>query len=155
MRACSARPRRGLMTLHEEAVVAAPLDETFAFFADAKNLERITPGWLNFRIVTPSPLVMREGLEIEYRIVLYGLPLPWRTRIDVWEPGVRFVDRQISGPYRWWRHEHTFEATAGGTRVIDHVEFVPRFRWISGRLVRRDVQRIFEFRKRELSRLFA
>lgn len=144
------RPARGISVLHEQTLVAAPLDETFAFFADAMNLERITPDWLNFRIITPPPLVMREGLEIEYRIVLYGVPLPWRTRIDVWEPGIRFVDRQISGPYRWWHHEHRFEAVDGGTRVIDHVEFVPRARWISGALVRRDVRRIFEHRRRAL-----
>ena len=91
----------------------APLDETFAFFADAANLERLTPPWINFRIRTPRPIVMREGAVIDYRIGLYGLPMPWRTRIDVWEPGVRFVDRQVAGPYRWWRHEHLFECSDG------------------------------------------
>jgi ligand-binding SRPBCC domain-containing protein len=97
---------------------------------------------------------MAEGTEIEYRIVLYGLPIPWLTRIDVWEPGVRFVDRQLRGPYRWWHHEHRFEPVDGGTRVIDHVEFVPRARFVSGPMVRRDVRRIFDYRKGELSRLF-
>jgi len=140
--------------VHEETVVPASLEDTFAFFADAANLERLTPAWLNFRIRTPMPVTMAEGLEIEYRVVLHGVPIPWRSRIDVWEPGVRFVDRQVLGPYRWWRHEHRFQAVEGGTRVIDHVEFVPRFRWISGRLVRRDVQRIFAFRRQELVRLF-
>jgi ligand-binding SRPBCC domain-containing protein len=150
-----ARPARGISTLHEETIVPASLDETFTFFADAANLERLTPPWLNFRIRTPMPITMAEGLEIEYRIVLHGLPIPWLTRIDVWEPGVRFVDRQVRGPYRWWHHEHRFEAVAGGTRVIDHVEFVPRARVISGPMVRRDVGRIFAFRRRELPRLFA
>jgi ligand-binding SRPBCC domain-containing protein len=150
-----ARPVHGRTVLHEETVVPASLDETFAFFSDAANLERLTPPWLNFRIRTPMPVTMRQGLEIDYRIVLHGLPIPWRSRIDAWEPGVRFVDRQVLGPYRWWHHEHRFEAVAGGTRVIDHVEFVPRMRWLTGPLVRRDVQRIFAFRKDELARLFA
>jgi len=150
-----ARPVHGLTILHEESIVSASLEETFAFFADAANLERLTPPWLNFRIRTPMPVAMAEGVEIEYRIVLYGIPIPWLTRIDVWEPGVRFVDRQVLGPYRWWHHEHRFEAVEGGTCVIDHVEFVPRLRWLTGAFVRRDVRRIFDYRKGVLPRLFA
>ena len=146
MRASPTRPRR-ISELHRETIVPSPLDETFAFFADAGNLERLTPPWLNFRIRTPRPIAMREGAIIDYRIVLYGIPIPWKTRIDVWEPGVRFVDRQLFGPYVWWRHEHRFEPTPQGTRVIDHVEYVPRARWLSTALVRRDVERIFAYRQ--------
>lgn len=153
-RSASTRPLRGLERVVQAVVVPAPLAETFAFFADAANLERLTPDWLHFEIRTPMPLVMREGLEIEYRLRLYGVPVPWRSRIDVWEPGVCFVDRQVAGPYRWWRHEHRFEAVAGGTRVIDDVEFVPRARWISGPIVRRDVARIFAHRRRALLEIF-
>lgn len=147
------RPRTGVTTVHHEAIVPASLPRTFAFFSNAVNLERLTPSWINFRIRSPLPIEMREGTVIDYLIVLYGLPIPWRTRIDVWEPGVRFVDRQIAGPYRWWHHEHRFEHDRNGTRVIDHVEYVPRAAWISRRLVRRDVERIFEFRHHELARL--
>jgi ligand-binding SRPBCC domain-containing protein len=152
MRANTTRPPH-VSELHRETIVARPLDETFAFFADAGNLERLTPPWLNFRIRTPRPIAMREGTLIEYRIVLYGVPIPWKTRIDVWEPGVRFVDRQLFGPYVWWRHEHRFEPTAHGTRVIDHVEYVPRARWLSTPLVKRDVERIFAYRQEVLPTL--
>jgi ligand-binding SRPBCC domain-containing protein len=148
------RPDAGLTVLHYEAIVPASLEETFAFFADAANLERLTPPWLNFRIRTPMPVTMAEGLEIEYRIVLHGLPIPWRSRIGVSEPGIRFVDRQVLGPYRWWHHEHRFERAGRGTRVIDHVEFLPRLRWMTRSLVHRDVQRIFAFRTEALARLF-
>lgn len=147
------RPARGIRTLHAETIVAADLKKTFAFFSDAANLEQLTPPWINFSIRTPLPVAMREGALIDYEIVLHGLPLPWRTRIDSWEPGVCFVDRQIAGPYRWWRHEHRFEAAAEGTRVIDEVEFVPRAAFVTSALVRRDVGRIFAFRQRSLSSL--
>jgi ligand-binding SRPBCC domain-containing protein len=148
------RPNGGLRDLRTEVVLPAPLDAAFAFFADAWNLERITPPWLHFRIRTPRPLTMREGAELEYEIRLHGLPIPWRTRIDVWEPGVRFVDRQSLGPYRWWRHEHRFETVPEGTRIVDHVEYQPRVRWLSGPLVHRDVGRIFSYRRDALLRLF-
>jgi ligand-binding SRPBCC domain-containing protein len=148
------RPAHGLTRLLYETIVAAPLDEVFAFFADAANLERLTPPWLNFEITTPMPVTMREGLEIDYRIVLHGIPIPWRTLIDVWEPGVRFVDRQMVGPYRWWHHQHRFEAVAGGTRVVDEIEFVPRARWLSQWYVKRDVERIFGYRSALLPTLF-
>jgi ligand-binding SRPBCC domain-containing protein len=149
------RPNRGISHLHRETFVEEPIDRTFAFFADAANLERLTPPWLSFRIITAPPIAMHEGTLIDYRIALHGWPIPWRTRIDVWEPGVRFVDRQIMGPYRWWHHEHRFEAVGGGTRVIDHVEFVPRMRWLSGWMVRRDVERIFAYRQETLPHFFA
>jgi ligand-binding SRPBCC domain-containing protein len=147
------RPTHGIEHLHHEVVVPVPLDITFDFFSNPANLERLTPPWLSFRIRTPPPIVMREGTLIDYQIVLYGLPIPWRTRIDVWEPGIRFVDRQLLGPYRWWHHEHRFEAVPRGTRVIDHVEYVPRARWLSGRMVRRDVGRIFDYRQHTLPKL--
>jgi ligand-binding SRPBCC domain-containing protein len=152
MRARTTRPAQ-VSELYRETIVPLPLDETFDFFADAGNLERLTPPWLNFRILTPRPIAMHEGAIIDYRIVLYGLPIPWKTRIDVWEPGARFVDRQLFGPYLWWYHEHRFESVSGGTRVIDRVEYVPRVRWLSTPLVKRDVERIFAFRQNELPRL--
>ena len=148
------RPEHGFVHLHREAIVPATLADTFAFFTEASNLERLTPPWLNFRIKTPMPIVMAEGVEIDYLIVLHGWPIPWRSRIDVWEPGVRFVDRQLRGPYRWWHHEHRFEEVSGGTRVSDTVEFVPRLRWLTGTLVRRDVERIFAHRHDVLQRHF-
>lgn len=152
--AAGPRPAGVLAEVHAETLVPAPLDQTFAFFADAANLEKLTPPWLNFRIRTPLPIAMRAGAEIDYRIVLHGWPIPWRSRIDVWEPGRRFVDRQIVGPYRWWHHEHRFEAAGGGTRVIDHVEFKPRLALVTGRLVRRDVERIFAYRQQTLASVF-
>ena len=148
------RPAAPLLLLDRAAVVAAPLEETFAFFADAANLERLTPPWLNFTIRTPRPIAMREGTVIDYRIRLRGLPIPWRSRIDVWEPGLRFVDRQVIGPYRWWRHEHRFERVVDGTLVVDHVEYLPRAPVFSQRLVRRDLERIFSYRHAALTRMF-
>jgi ligand-binding SRPBCC domain-containing protein len=152
--AADAQPGSGVMRFRAEALLPAPLDRTFAFFADAANLQRLTPPWVNFRILTPMPVVMCEGLEIDYRIAIHGVPIPWRTRIDIWEPGARFVDRQISGPYRWWRHEHRFEAAGSATRVVDDIAYVPRFRWVSAGMVRRDVERIFAYRQRALARAF-
>lgn len=154
LRAGARPPFDRLAHIHRETIVERPLDETFAFFADAANLEALTPDWLNFRILTPQPITMTEGTVIDYRIVLYGVSIPWKTRIDAWEPDARFVDRQLSGPYRWWLHEHRFVPAARGTRVIDHVEYLPRARWVSGAMVRRDVERIFTFRQDRMRALF-
>lgn len=152
--AADASAPHNVESLYREIIVPASLTDTFAFFADAANLQRITPPWLHFSIRTSMPVEMRAGLEIAYRISLYGLPIPWQSRIDVWEPGVCFVDRQIIGPYRWWRHDHRFEVVRGGTRVIDHVDYAPRVGWLSGALVRRDLRRIFAYRHQVLRRLF-
>jgi ligand-binding SRPBCC domain-containing protein len=141
--------------LDSDVVLPIALADAFAFFADAANLERITPPWLHFVIKSPLPIDMHEGAGIEYRIRWHGVPLSWSTRIDRWDPPSFFVDRQVRGPYRLWRHEHRFEAVDGGTRVRDRVEYVPPLRWLSSGIVVRDVERIFAYRRHELLRLAA
>jgi ligand-binding SRPBCC domain-containing protein len=133
-----------------------PPAELFPFFADAANLDALTPPWLHFRIVTPAPIVLREGALIDYRLRVHGLPLRWRTRINVWQPPHRFVDEQIRGPYRQWIHEHTFEACDGGTLARDHVRYAVPLDFLVHRwFVRPDIERIFQFRAEALRKRFA
>ena len=126
-------------------------EEIFPFFADAANLDAITPPWLHFRIRTPLPIQMKAGALIEYSLRLHLIPIRWKTHIASWNPPHSFVDEQISGPYQKWHHTHTFEREGDGTRCIDCV----RYRHIGGMiaerlLVRPDIERIFEYRKQTL-----
>ena len=136
-----------------------PRANVFAFFADAKNLERITPSFLAFRILTPIPLDMRAGTLIDYRVAVRGLPMKWRSKITTWEPPARFADVQVRGPYREWRHTHAFEERDGGTLVVDTVQYAvrgpaPIARVINRLLVAPDLSRIFTFRHEALQDAF-
>src|SRR3954447_19432160 len=111
----------GYHTLRREQRLGAAPDEVFPFFADAGNLESITPPWLGFAITTPRPIPMHVGTIIEYRLRLHGLPIRWLTQIEAWEPGVRFVDRQLRGPYGLWHHTHEFEPTSDGATLMRDV----------------------------------
>ncbi len=136
--------------LERTQVLPGDPGEVFEFFGDAFNLEAITPSWLRFRIVTPRPIDMREGALIEYRLALHRIPIRWLTRIEAWEPGVRFVDAQIRGPYKLWHHTHTFEPDADGTLVRDRVRYAlpGGLGELAHRLfVRRDLERIFDHRQ--------
>lgn len=149
------RPRRGLSSIRRETTVPTSPEETFAFFSDARNLEVLTPDWVSFSMLTPAPIDMRRGTLIDYRIRIHGIPILWRTEITGWDPPHRFIDLQLRGPYRWWHHEHRFERCGEGTRIIDEVEFRAPFHWISHPLfVRRDVERIFDYRARALGQMF-
>ncbi|HTX30462.1 MAG TPA: SRPBCC family protein [Solirubrobacteraceae bacterium] len=143
--------------LEREQVVTRPLAEVFAFFARAENLERITPPWLSFRVTTPGPIEMARGTVIDYRLRLHGLPLRWTSRIELWEEGRRFVDRQVRGPYRLWRHLHEFAPVDGGTCVRDRVDYalpLGRAGHRLGRpLVRHDLAQIFDYRRAAVRRL--
>ena len=125
--------------------------EVFAFFADAANLQRITPDSLRFEIRSPQPIAMRSGATIHYQLSLFGLKFRWCTLIESFEPESRFVDVQTMGPYRSWRHTHTFSDAPGGTLVRDHVEYeVPLgpLGELANRLfVARQLRRIFDFRR--------
>lgn len=109
--------------LRAEVELPLELESVFKFFSKAENLERITPPELNFRILTASPVNMRVGTLIDYRLKLFGVPFSWRTLISEWEPPYAFTDEQIKGPYSLWVHRHTFEATPNGTLIRDHVRY--------------------------------
>ncbi len=144
-----------IRTFESEQWLPQSRDELFAFFADARNLDAITPPWLNFHTLTPGPIAMGEGTLIDYKLRVHGVPIRWRTQIQVWDPPRRFVDEQIRGPYRLWVHEHTFEPRDGGTLMRDHVRFAVPFDFIAyPLLVRRDVQTIFNHRSEQLRRQF-
>ena len=143
--------------LTREQTVGLPVDGVFAFFADAANLEAITPPWLRFRILTPGPIRMAAGTLIRYAIRWRGLPLSWTTRIRDWDPPGGFVDVQTRGPYRLWEHTHTFQPVAGGTLVRDVVRYALPL-GVLGRLahagwVRADLDAIFDYRARKVAEL--
>ena len=142
--------------LEREQLVPASLDEVFAFFAHARNLERITPPWLRFTVLTPEPIELAVGSRIAYRLRLHGVPLRWITRIDEWEPGRAFVDRQLRGPYRIWEHRHEFSALDAATLVRDRVRYAlplgPLGTLAHAAFVRRDLERIFDFRREAVRR---
>jgi ligand-binding SRPBCC domain-containing protein len=132
-----------------------PPEELFRFFAEAANLDAITPPWLRFNILTPPPVVMCEGALIDYRLRVRGIPLRLRTRINVWQPPHRFEDEQIRGPYRRWIHEHTFERRDGGTLARDHVRYAVPLDFLVHRwFVRPDIEEIFGFRSETLRARF-
>lgn len=142
--------------LEREQRVAAPPETVFPFFEDAYNLEGITPPFLGFRVITPRPITMRPGELIEYRLKLHGVPVRWKTRIERFDPPHTFVDVQLSGPYRLWRHMHVFEPDGrGGTIMRDRVHYALPFGPLGalahGLFVKRDLRRIFDFRQRAVA----
>lgn len=146
-------------TLVRDQLIRRPLDEVFPFFADAANLQKITPSWLNFKILTPMPLEMRSGALLDYQISLFGVPLKWRTRIEEFTPGVRFVDTQLRGPYRVWHHTHEFTAVPEGTQMRDTVRYEMPFGPLGtvthALMVQGMLRKIFDHRYAVIEREFA
>lgn len=144
--------------LERSQLIPAPPEEVFAFFSDPANLARITPPWLSFRIHGERP-ELREGSRIEYRISWSFVTLRWVTRIASWSPPASFVDVQEKGPYRKWIHAHRFTPTPGGTvRMDDRVEYELPFgalgRLVHALRVRRQLEEIFDFRRRTIDEIF-
>lgn len=145
--------------LEREQLISAPRDEVFDFFSKAENLEKLTPPFLRFVILTPLPIEMKRGQFIEYRIALGGVPMSWLTEISAWQPPERFVDEQLRGPYRYWHHTHEFREVEGGTLMRDVVEYElplgPLGALAHALAVRRTLGKIFDFRRSEVERAFA
>ncbi len=142
-------------SLRREQWFPRPVEEVFAFFADAHNLEAITPPWLRFHVLTPGPIEMRPGALIRYRLRWHGVPLRWLTEVRSWRPPAELVDVQLQGPYRLWHHTHTFEPAGGGTRMLDVVRYAlplgPLGRLAHAWVVKRDLEAIFDYRAAKVS----
>lgn len=128
----------------------------FDFFSNPHNLDRLTPPWLKFRVLSPITVEMRQGTRLDYQLRIHGMPIRWQSEISAWDPPNYFVDRQIKGPYSLWLHEHRFVEEHGGTWVEDRVEYAA----FGGRLVQRyligpDLDRIFQYRHKALEELFS
>jgi ligand-binding SRPBCC domain-containing protein len=150
-------PTAGGGILETSTDLRVPLERAFAFFASAENLQAIPPPELRFRILTPPPVAMGPGTEIDYALRLWGMPLRWRTLISRWEPPVLFVDEQLSGPYRSWVHTHRLtDLGAGRTRISDEVRYLlpwPPLDRLAAPVVARQLARIFRFRQRRVREL--
>jgi ligand-binding SRPBCC domain-containing protein len=134
--------------------VPAPLPQVFSFFADARNLETITPPFLRFKVMTPG-VPMQVGARIDYRLRLRGVPFRWQSEITQWEPNVRFKDEQRRGPYSYWRHVHLFRTDGDGTLVEDGVEYdVAGGSLVHQWFVSPQLVRIFRYRQEALARIF-
>jgi ligand-binding SRPBCC domain-containing protein len=136
--------------LEREQRIERPLAKVFEFFAAARNLERLTPLWLSFEVLSPEPIQMGVGTLIEYRLRVHRIPLRWTSRIEEWKPGQSFIDRQVRGPYGLWHHRHTFAAEGEATIVRDVVDYGLPLGWLGESVhplfVRRDLERIFDYR---------
>jgi ligand-binding SRPBCC domain-containing protein len=140
--------------------VEVPIEQAFAFYGDDRNLEPLTPPWLHFEVTTPRPIAMGAGAQLEYRLRLHGVPIRWRTRIDAWEPPTRFTDFQEKGPYSIWEHTHIFEPVGEtATTIHDRVRYAiplgPIGSLAHALFVRRDLERIFDFRRDAIAALLA
>jgi ligand-binding SRPBCC domain-containing protein len=144
-----------VFTLERELWLPRPPEEVFRFFADAANLEILTPPWLRFNIITPAPIQMQAGTRIEYQLRLHGIPIRWQSAITAWEPPARFIDEQMRGPYRLWIHVHNFRPEGTATIAGDRVRYaVLGGQLINHFLVAPDLRRIFDYRHKKLLEVF-
>lgn len=145
-------------SFRKRTLIDCPIDDVFAFFSDAGNLERLTPAFLNFKILTPLPIEMKQGALIEYQIKLFGIKMRWLTEITKWEPNRRFSDVQREGPYLLWDHEHRFRKVGNSTLMVDTVRYaVPGGilePMVHRLFVRNRIQEIFAYRERAITELF-
>jgi ligand-binding SRPBCC domain-containing protein len=143
--------------LERTQTVPVGVEDAFAFYGTADNLERITPRWLCFRVRDPRPERLSAGVRLEYSLVLHRVPVRWTTEIRTWDPPHGFVDFQLRGPYRLWEHTHTFEPVAGGTLIGDRVDYAipygPLGELAHVAFVRRDLRRIFDYRRDAIAAL--
>lgn len=146
-------PKRGFV-LDTSLFLRRPVGFVFRFFADASNLDAITPPWLHVRLLNQTPVAMYAGARITYRLRLHGLPMRWNAEITSWDPPQGFVDEQRRGPYDFWRHEHVFLESDEGTLVLDRVRYgVPTGGLAHSLFVKRDLLQIFRFRQERVRAL--
>ena len=144
--------------LHRHTWLPAPVDEAFAFFCDPLNLQRITPPELDLVVDELPRSGMGTGAEIAYRLRLWHVPFRWRTRVTEWKQDREFVDEAIMSPYRRWKHRHVLYPEGTGTTMLDLLDYelpLPPLGELAHGLVRRQLERIFDYRESTIQELFA
>jgi len=144
--------------LEREQIIERPREEVFNFFADAGNLERITPPELQFQIITPEPIEIRKGALIDYKLKLRGFPIIWKTEITQWNPPFDFIDSALKSPYKQWIHLHTFEIGQQGETIMKDIvryrlPFEP-FGDLAYFYVKRELAYIFDYRYKVIEKIF-
>ena len=145
-------------TLNRTQVINQSIDKVFSFFSKPENLEIITPKYLNFKIITPVPINMVVGQLIDYKLKIHSFPIKWTSLISHYDPPYSFVDEQVRGPYALWHHTHLFKEQENGTLIEDQIKYQIPFS-IFGKLlnftfIKRDLENIFNYREKTISRLF-
>ena len=149
-------PKPKIRTIHDEQWIPIPLEDVFGFFSDARNLSKVTPPSVGFKILTPAPIEMKSGLRLDYQISLRGIPMKWSSEITEWNPPHHFTDIQLTGPYALWEHRHSFKAVHNGTLVTDDVQYAVPMSWFPGvalvefLFVKPELRRIFSHRRSAL-----
>lgn len=145
-------------SLIRKTIINKPLEEVFHFFSQAENLNALTPPELQFKILTPLPIKMKEGTIIDYKIKLNGIPFTWKTEINKWQENEYFIDQQIKGPYKIWHHKHSFKSLVGATEMTDEVNYLspgwlvePIIQYL---FIKRKVESIFDYRNTKLKEIF-
>ena len=134
-------------------------DRTFSFFKEARNLEKITPEFLKFKVLNQSTPEIQDGTKLNYLLSLHGIPVSWQSKITDWKPDEKFSDIQLKGPYSHWYHTHEFEEKDGGTLIKDHVLYKVPFGiagdLVAGKWIRKDLESVFNYRYKAIETLLA
>lgn len=145
---------------YQKQFIKADLDHVWDFFSSPHNLNEITPPFMNFEIleITGSEK-MFNGQRIKYKVSPFPfVRLKWVTEIIDIKPGSSFADNQLKGPFSLWHHEHYFKKADGGVEMEDHVSYAIPFgiigRIANGIAVRKQVERIFEYRRKKIDMIF-
>ena len=148
-----------LYTFKKEQKISKSIIDVFDFFSKPENLSVITPNKMDFKILTPSPIEMKEGTLIDYTVKIMSFPIRWRTLITKYDPPNMFIDQQLKGPYSMWHHTHLFEKTNDNETLIkDVILYAVPFSFIGSithsLYIKRDLENIFDYRSQEIKRIF-
>ena len=147
-----------IYSLKYKQIIKKDINEVFNFFSNPENLKKITPQKLDFKILTPKPIKMKEGQLIDYTIKILGKKIRWRTIITDYNPPKMFIDQQLLGPYSMWHHRHEFNIVDNGVEIIDKIDYVVPY-GILGRIInfffiKSDLDRIFHYRYEVIKKYF-
>ena len=148
-----------LYTLKKEQIIPRNILDVFDFFSKPENLSVITPSKMGFKILTPSPIEMKEGALIDYTVKIIGLPIRWTTLITKYDPPNLFIDQQLKGPYSMWHHTHNFKKLNDKETLIeDIVVYSVPYSFIGGLIhslyIKRDLEKIFSYRSKKIKEIF-
>ena len=109
--------------LRVTTLIAAPLPVCFDFARSVEAHVQSAAG-TGERVVGGKLTGLLElGDEVTWEGRHFGVTQRRSSRITAFRPPTFFQDRMTRGAFQFFEHDHLFEATTGGTLMVDVVRF--------------------------------
>lgn len=92
-----------------ESKISAPAADVFSYHERSSALQRLSPPWEPIRVLEKNGGI-RVGDTVSIQMNMGPFKATWKAKHIEYEENRQFVDLQVKGPFKYWKHTHSFRS---------------------------------------------